>query len=59
MVLIARFLAGWRGRKAQLISMVGITFMLAGHLGLGAFTQTKHRLSYSEAIRDEAVSHER
>ena len=47
-ILIARFLAGWRGRMASIISLTGVVFMLVGHVGLGAMTQTKHRLPYYE-----------
>lgn len=59
-VLIARFLAGWRGRRASWISVVGIAFMLLGHVGLAQFTSTKHRLSFADVLLLESgEQHER
>lgn len=57
-ILIARFLAGWRGRRASIISVTGVILMLFGHLGLASLTQTKHRVPFaplpqhSEALYD-------
>lgn len=57
-ILISRFLAGWRGRKASLISVVGIVFMLIGHVSLGAFTQTKHQGSYTGLIGESGFPYD-
>lgn len=57
-VLIARFFAGWRGRKASIISVAGVLFMLVGHLSLGAMTRTRHRVPYSGSSSGGEVHHD-
>jgi ABC-type uncharacterized transport system permease subunit len=42
-VLFARFLAGWRGRRASVISILGVVLLLSGHLVLSTLTRTQHR----------------
>jgi len=42
-VLFARFLAGWRGRRASIISIFGVLLLLSGHLILSTLTRTQHQ----------------
>jgi len=44
-VLFARFLAGWRGRRASIISIFGVLLLLSGHLVLSSLTSTQHQRS--------------
>lgn len=58
-VLIARFLAGWRGRRASIISVCGVIFMLIGHLSLSAVTRTRHNAGYLNTIVQGEEPHDR
>lgn len=41
-VLLARFWVGWRGRRAVLITLTGVTLMLVGFLTLHCFNWSQH-----------------
>lgn len=41
-VLMARFLVGWRGRLAVIITLSGVTLMLIGFLTLHYFSWSQH-----------------
>lgn len=41
-VLMARFLVGWRGRLAVIITLIGVTLMLIGFLTLHYFNWSQH-----------------
>lgn len=41
-VLLARFTVGWRGRRAALVTLVGVTFVITGLFILNYVSWTKH-----------------
>lgn len=44
-VLLARLTVGWRGRRAALVTLVGVTFVLTGLFILNYVSWTKHLAS--------------
>lgn len=51
-VLLLRYWVGFRGRKAAMVTLVGVTLMLIGVLGVDYSAATKHP-NFPEAMHEQ------